>query len=76
MGGIHATRDRLRSMVTKYTMHTPTNHLFEMASINVGSKDSILLQQNGHDVFKEMWTQPHPGEILVGSREAGNSAYD
>jgi len=32
-------------------MHT--NHLFEMTSISVGSEDSILLQQSGHDVFKE-----------------------
>jgi len=30
------------------------NHLLEMTSINVGSKDSIHLQQSDHDVFKEM----------------------
>ena len=36
-----------------------TNHLFEIASISIGSKDSILLQQSGHDVFKELWTQQH-----------------
>jgi len=36
-----------------------TNHLFKVVSISIGSKDSILLQQSGHDIFKEMWTQQH-----------------
>lgn len=29
-----------------------SNHLFKMASMNVGSKESILLQQSGHYVPK------------------------
>ena len=49
-----------------------SNHLFEMASINVGYEDSVLLQQNGHNVFKEMWTQQHAGDfkkfLLVAER--------
>ena len=40
-----------------------TNHLFEMASINVGSEDFILLQQSSRDVFKEMWTQQYAGNF-------------
>ena len=36
-----------------------TNYLFKMVSINVGSKDYVLLQQFGQDVFKKMWTQQH-----------------
>jgi len=34
-----------------------------MASINVGSEDSIFFQQSGHDVFKGMWTQQHAGSF-------------
>ena len=41
------------------------NHPLEMVSINVGSKDSIHLQQSGHDVFKEMWTQQHAEKFLL-----------
>jgi len=44
-----------------------------MASINIGSDDSILLQQSGRDVVKEMRTQQ---EILVGSREASSVTHD
>jgi len=49
------------------------NHLLKMASINVGSEDSILLQQSGHNVCFQrdvdsttcQWLQV----VLVGSRE-------
>jgi len=46
--------DRSWSMATNYTINAYTNHLFAIARINVGSKDSLLLQQSGHDDFKEL----------------------
>ena len=42
-----------------------------MMSIGEASGDSILLQDGGDHVFKEIWT-PRLGEILLVSQEAGN----
>ena len=57
MGGIQATpkkyvtnRDRWRK--STQCIHQPP----EMATISIGSEDSILLQQCG---FKEIWTRQH-----------------
>ena len=45
----------------------------EMVSIGEVSEDSILLQESGHHVFKEIWT-PRLGEILLVNQEAGNAS--
>ena len=48
--------------------------LFEMASTDVKSEDSILLKESVIHVFKDVWT-PRVGEILRIGKEAGNSHY-
>ena len=61
MGGIYATPRKYVTDCDRWwqsAQHIPI-HLLEMASISVGSKDSILLQQSGRDVFKEVWTYQH-----------------
>ena len=53
--------------VFKHRDHVFSDHLFEMASINVESEESVLLKESvicSHHVFKEI-RAPRVGEITL-----------